>query len=81
MICMCFSFLYIIQTLPVAVLEVVMLAVPASLIQAFEAQLVQRNVPGQQRRDYQKWLRFYLDFCDKYDSKTELVICLLVGAT
>ncbi len=49
-----------------------MLAVPLSLSQAFEAQLVQRNVPEQQRRDFQKWLRFYLDFCDKYDSKPEL---------
>lgn len=49
-----------------------MLAVPLSLSQAFEAQLVQRNVPDQQRRDFQKWLRFYLDFCDKYDSKPEL---------
>jgi hypothetical protein len=49
-----------------------MLAVPLSLSQAFDAQLVQRNVPDQHRRDFQKWLRFYLDFCDKYDSKPEL---------
>lgn len=49
-----------------------MLAVPLSLSQAFDAQLVQRNVPAQQRRDFQKWFRFYLDFCDKYDSKPEL---------
>ena len=45
-----------------------MLAVPASLSQAFEAQLNQRNVPDQQRRDFHKWLRYYLDFCSKYDS-------------
>lgn len=49
-----------------------MLAVPVSLSQAFDAQLVQRNVPDRQRRDFQKWFRFYLDFCDKYDSKPEL---------
>jgi hypothetical protein len=49
-----------------------MLVVPLSLSQAFEAQLVQRNVPDQQHRDFQKWIRFYLDFCDKYDSKPEL---------
>jgi integron integrase len=67
-----FSCLYIIQTVLIAVLEVVMLAVPVSLSQAFEAQLVQRNVPDRQRRDFQKWFRFYLDFCDKYDSKPEL---------
>jgi len=49
-----------------------MLAVPVSLSQAFEAQLVQRNVPQQERRDFQKWFRFYLDFCDKYDAKPEI---------
>lgn len=43
-----------------------MLTVTASLSQAFEAQLGQRNVPDQQRRDFHKWLRFYLDFCAKY---------------
>ena len=49
-----------------------MLAVPLMLSQAFEAQLNQRNVPDQQRRDFHKWFRFYLDFCDKYDSKPQL---------
>ncbi|TCV73858.1 hypothetical protein EDE11_14310 [Methylomonas methanica] len=49
-----------------------MLAVPVSLSQAFVAQLVQGNLPEQQRRDFQKWFRFYLDFCDKYGSKPEL---------
>ena len=29
-------------------------------------------MPEQQRRDFQKWFRFYLDFCNKYDSKPEL---------
>lgn len=42
-----------------------MLSVPLSHSQAFESQLVQRNVPDQQRRDFQKWFRFYLDFCNK----------------
>jgi hypothetical protein len=28
----------------------------------------QRNVPDQQRLDFHKWLRYYLDFCSKYDS-------------
>lgn len=49
-----------------------MLAVPASLNQAFEAQLNLRNVPDQQRRDFHKWLRFYLDFCNKYNSNPKL---------
>ena len=49
-----------------------MLAVPSSLSQAFEAQLNQRNVPDQQRRDFHKWLRYYQDFCSKYDSNPML---------
>ena len=49
-----------------------MLVVPASLSQAFEAQLNQRNVPDRQRHDFHKWLRFYLDFCNKYDSNPKL---------
>lgn len=49
-----------------------MLAVPASLSQAFDTQLQQRNVPEQQRRDFHKWFRFYLDFCSKYGSNPNL---------
>jgi hypothetical protein len=43
-----------------------MFTVTASLSQAFESQLSLRNIPDQQRRDFHKWLRFYLDFCNKY---------------
>jgi hypothetical protein len=39
-----------------------MLTVTASLSQAFEAQLGQRNVPDQQHRKFQQWLKFYLEF-------------------
>lgn len=49
-----------------------MLAVPVSLSQAFETQLDQRNIPDQQRRDFHKWFRFYLDFCNKYDTNPNL---------
>jgi hypothetical protein len=35
-----------------------MLAVPVSLSQVFEAQLVQRNVPDQHRRDFQNGFGF-----------------------
>lgn len=49
-----FSFLYIIQTALMAVLEVVILTVPISLSQIFEAQLNQRNIPDQQRSDFYK---------------------------
>jgi hypothetical protein len=57
-----FSSLYIIQTAPIAVLEVVMITVPAPLSQAFEAQLSQRNIPDQQHREFHKWLKFCLEF-------------------
>lgn len=49
-----------------------MLTVPASLSQAFESQLSQRNIPDQQRHDFHKWLRFYLDFCAKYAADPKL---------
>ena len=49
-----------------------MLAVPASLSQAFETKLNQRNVPDQQRRYFYKWFRFYLDFCNKYGANPKL---------
>ena len=49
-----------------------MLVVPASLSQAFETQLNQRNVPDQQRRDFHKWFRFYLDLFDKYGANPKL---------
>ena len=53
-----------------------MLTVPASLSQTFESQLSLRNIPDQQRHDFHKWLRFYLDFCNKYslDSNLPLVM-------
>ena len=43
-----------------------MLAVPSELARRYEAQLTQRNVMTGQRPHYHKWLRYYLDFCDKY---------------
>ena len=54
-----------------------MLAVPASLSQAFEALLNQRNILDQQRRDFHKWLRYYLDFCSKHDSNPILTTQIL----
>lgn len=46
-------------------LDGVKLTVPASLSQTFESQLSLRNIPDQQRRNFHKWLRYYLDFCNK----------------
>ena len=43
-----------------------MLAVPPELAQRYEARLLQQNIVTGQRPHYHKWLRYYLDFCDKY---------------
>ena len=34
---------------------------------AFERRLERAQVPAPERPDYDKWTRFYLDFCHKYD--------------
>lgn len=57
-----------------------MLAVPITLSQAFEAQLNQRNVPDHQRRDFHKWLRYYLNFCSKYGSESKLTASIAIDA-
>lgn len=43
-----------------------MLAVSPELIHRYEARLVQQNLTAGQRPHYHKWLRYYLDFCQKY---------------
>ena len=40
--------------------------VPADISAAFQRRLDQAQVPENQRPDYHKWVRFYLDFCTKY---------------
>ena len=44
-----------------------MLTVPAPVQELFDRGLDKRRVPARERRSYRKWLRFYLDFCRKYD--------------
>ncbi len=43
-----------------------MLTIPINLAQQYETLLVQQDIPIKQRSHYYKWLRYYLDFCDKY---------------
>lgn len=43
-----------------------MLAVPPELAQRYEARLAQQKVMAGQRPHYHQWLRYDLDFCDKY---------------
>lgn len=42
-----------------------MLAIPLYLAKKYETQLVQNDIPVNLRAYYFKWLRYYLDFCDK----------------
>lgn len=43
-----------------------MLAVPERISTAYEAGLLEQDIPTIQQNEYKKWLRFYLDFCKKY---------------
>jgi integron integrase len=48
-----------------------MLAVPEHISCAFQAALSATSVPVQQQGHFKKWLRYYLDFCDKYQFPPE----------
>ena len=43
-----------------------MFTVPPELTRRYETQLAQQNILTGQRPHYHKWLRYYLDFCNKY---------------
>jgi hypothetical protein len=46
-----------------------MLNIPQELLVRFVAILEKRGVPSAQHNYFKKWLRYYLDFCDKYRLK------------
>jgi len=43
-----------------------MLKVPAALLKKYDRLLVNSDVPPLEYESYKKWLRYYLDFCKKY---------------
>jgi len=43
-----------------------MINIPTDLLARFESILTKRSVPNKFRNYYKKWLRYYLDFCQKY---------------
>jgi len=53
-----------------------MLNLPKEIISAYDVILIQKQVPIQQRGAYKKWLRFYLDFCNKYNFNTRKSVSL-----
>ena len=44
-----------------------MIVIPPDLLARFESILTKKSVPNDQRNYYKKWLRYYLDFCQKYN--------------
>ncbi len=46
-----------------------MINIPHDTLTRFQAILVKRAVSPDQHSYYKKWLRFYLDFCFKYELK------------
>ncbi len=50
--------------------------IPKDVLIQFDDILKQRNVPLAAHNDYRKWLRYFFDFCARYqppDSKSEQV--------
>ena len=45
--------------------------IPQSVLQKFDAQMVSKKIPPDLHGYYRKWLRFYLDFCQKYGQDTK----------
>ena len=43
-----------------------MLAIPSALQAQFEEYLRNKEIPNSLQGAYKKWLRYYLDFCQKY---------------
>lgn len=53
-----------------------MILIPKDVFDDYAKYLAQKNVTAVVQTEYKKWLRYYLDFCDKYplpDSKSERV--------
>ena len=48
-----------------------MLSIPQTLRAPFEERLLEKAIPGKAHWSYIKWLRYYLDFCRKYDFPAE----------
>jgi hypothetical protein len=53
-----------------------MIVIPSDILASYEAVLIKRAIPASRHPDYKKWIRYYLDFCDKHsvpDSRSERV--------
>ena len=43
-----------------------MIALPNSVVNQYDTVLKNLMIPISQYADYKKWLRYFLDFCEKY---------------
>lgn len=53
-----------------------MISISPDILAQYDAVLNKRAIPLSRHSDYKKWLRYYLDYCEKYpvpDSKSERV--------
>ncbi len=55
-----------------------MFALPSNLRIELETHLQTRQVPNTKRGAYLKWLRYFLDFCDKYHFPEEIQVVVVV---
>ena len=44
-----------------------MVTIPQAILQRFELLLKQDNIPVNRHNFFKKWLKYYLDFCHKYE--------------
>ena len=44
-----------------------MITIPQTILQRFELLLEQDKIPANRYNFFKKWLRYYLDFCHKYE--------------
>ena len=54
-----------------------MLNIPPAIARAYQEAAASGHVPVEQRAHYLRWLRYYLDFCHKYDHDPEVADSLL----
>ncbi len=51
--------------------NIIMIKIPQEVLQKFDVLLARNQVPANKHTFFKKWLRFYLDFCNKYEHHTK----------
>ena len=45
---------------------IIMKQIPQNIMEPYDALLLRKQITRSSLQNYRKWLRYYLDFCDKY---------------